>query len=408
MKNALIYCFTYDGHRQVYAQYFIEVLLKRDYRVCLVSDLSEAGIDYSCLAPYHSNSLVEFEWIPDALSISLRDLRKLQDDMDADLTILLEADVHLGLLSQQVLPGYPRLRGKNIGVFIRSTNYIHRSGRYPVPVKLVLQTKAYVKKSLKQILAFWKNDPVLFHEVSLPSFKLLDAALTPDEVFVEARANSFPYHWFPDIIFPLRPDDPDIAHAELTHWQPLLSGFLDANRNKEVLLYFGHGRPYKGYDTLLKLAFEENCCFIHCGVVDVKARFDVDVDHLRENLKMRGLLFETNTYIRSYSAVRLFFEACQYIILPYRKHIGSSGVMLQSVHFGKPVLVPDSGLMAERAQRMHLGLTYRADDEQDLRLKWKMLKDELPGFTAHFAQNKQLFVPEDAKHIFDAVLTSVE
>jgi glycosyltransferase involved in cell wall biosynthesis len=251
-------------------------------------------------------------------------------------------------------------------------------------------------------------DPVLFHEISLPYFKLLDIALTPDEVFVNAHLHIRQYHWFPDMIFPILPDDPSIEQVELERWQPLLSRFLEANQDKEILFYFGLATRYKGYDTLLRLAFEENCCFIHCGLFDPTAKYDDDVEELRSRLRLQGSLFETEAYIQSYSTVRLFFEPCKYVVLPYRNHIGSSGIMLQAIHFRKPVLVPDSGLMAARTQQFQLGLTYHADDNQDLRSKWKMLKNNLASFAPHLIHYQQLFNPENVQHTLESILASME
>jgi len=407
MKKALIYCFSFDGHRQVYTQYFIEALLRRGYSICLVSDSSEAGIRYPYLSAYQSNPSVEFKTIQKARSISLMDFRKLQDDIGVELTVILEADDHLKLLVHQILPGHPRLRGRNIGVFIRSVNYVH----FPKQVHELKFALQYIKSIVFRTInffQFWDSNPFIFHEFFISRFKLLDAALTPDEIFVEAHPHIRQYHWFPDMIFPILPDDPHLEQTELDRWQPLLSRFLEANRGREILLYFGLATRYKGYDTLLRLAFEEKCCFIHCGLFDTTAKYDEDVEELRWRLSSQGLLFETGVYIQSRPTVRLFFESCTYVVLPYRNHLGSSGVMLQAIYFGKPVLVPDSGLMAARTRQYQLGLTYHVDDNQDLKSEWEMLKSDSTGFTPHLIQYQQLFFNENVQHIIDVILDSVK
>jgi glycosyltransferase involved in cell wall biosynthesis len=407
MKKALIYSFSFDGHRQVYAQYFIEALLKCGYSICLVSDSSEAGIRYPHLSPYQSNASVEFKTIQKALLISLIDFRRLQDDIEAGLTIFLDADNHLKLLTHQILPGHPRLRGKNIGIFIRSINYIHLSKWLPAPWFVLRYIKQNVMWLVKNFREVWDADFVIFHEIYFPCFKLLSTALTTDEVFMESHSHR-EYHWFPDLVFPLLPDDPQLEQTELERWEPLLQHFLEANQDKEVLFYFGLATHYKGYDTLLKLACEENCCFIHCGLFDTTVRHDEDVEKFRLYLNSQGLLFETDAYVQSYSAVRLFFESCKYVVLPYRNHSGSSGVMLQAVHFGKPVLVPDLGLMATRTLRHQLGLTYHPGNSQDLKSKWEMLKSDLSSFESHLIQYQRLFIKENMQRAVDTILDSME
>jgi hypothetical protein len=93
--------------------------------------------------------------------------------------------------------------------------------------------------------------------------------------------------------------------------------------------------------------------------------------------------------------------------LPYRRHFGSSGVMLQSVHFGKPVLVPNQGLMATRTQQHHLGLTYYQDDYEDLKKQSKILKETSHNFSIDLARYKQTFSPQRVMEALDTALNRV-
>ena len=52
------------------------------------------------------------------------------------------------------------------------------------------------------------------------------------------------------------------------------------------------------------------------------------------------------------------------------QHLGSSGAMLQALMAGRPVLVPDQGLMAWRVRNFGLGLTYVPGDRRDMRYKF--------------------------------------
>ena len=49
--------------------------------------------------------------------------------------------------------------------------------------------------------------------------------------------------------------------------------------------------------------------------------------------------------------------------------------MLQALHAGRPVLVPDNGLMGCRTETHGLGSTYRHRDWNDLRQKYRLLAE---------------------------------
>jgi glycosyltransferase involved in cell wall biosynthesis len=393
-KNALVFSPILDGHRQVYAQYLIESLLKRDYQVYLVSEKSEVQKNYPYLSSYQSNPNVKIVGIKEDYRISSWDFRKLQDRFKIDLTVFAEADEQLKLLNYQLLPGYPRLRGKNVGIFIRSINYIHFPKQAPSVWNILL--------SIKHLPKGWHSNPLIFHEFTLPKLKLMDSALTLDEFFVEKHSKT--HLWLPDLVFPLLGDDPIIAQTEISLWEPRLACFLEKNKGKEILLYFGEARQRKGYDTLLKLASEENSCFIHCGLSSYSEKYELDIQDLKNYLDSQGLLFETKAFIQSYQTMQLFFNACKYVVLPYRRHFGSSGVMLQAIHFGKPVLVANQGLMAARTQQHHLGLTYYHDDFEDLKKQWIILKETSQVFLNDLAQYKQAFSPQRVIEVLDTVL----
>jgi glycosyltransferase involved in cell wall biosynthesis len=405
MKKALIFSFSFEGHRQIYAQYFIELLLMEGYRITLAADSSQADKSYPYLEDYRSNALLEFLSIDRLKQFSLRRLRKFQDENKINLSIFLEADDHLKLLSHQILPSYPRLRGKNLGIFIRSVNYIHQSGPAPKFESNWSKFRWFIYHSMRYPIRSWSSNPFIFHEITLPFFSLLDKALTPDEIFFESHNQLNSYEWFPDMIFPYVSDDPGLGKKELERWEPLLKDFIRRNQGKEIIFYFGLATSYKGYDTLLKFAANEKLCFIHCGLFDHQSHYEENVEELRDALSKAGLLFETNSYIQSYSTVKLFFDSCRYLILPYRYHLGSSGVMLQAIHFGKPVLVPDLGLMAARTQRFSLGRTYRHGDFRDLTLKWQDLKNQVDDFLPHLESYKNLYSRENVKTALSKALS---
>jgi glycosyltransferase involved in cell wall biosynthesis len=397
-KNVLLFYPVLDGHRQVYAQYLIESLLKRNAQVFLVTKSSEAKKSYPYITGYQTHPRVKMIGIPEDGKISLLDFRKLQDRLEADWTVFAEADDELKLFNHQFLPGFPRLRGKNIGVFIRTSNYIHT----PKPALTLIN----VFRELKHFSKGWHSNPFIFHEFTLPKYKLIHTALMLDEFFVESHAKF--HQWLPEIVFPLSADDESIDAAETLRWEPLLASFLEKNKGLETIFYFGEAQQRRGYDTLLKLARDEKCCFIHCGRSSYPEKYGEDIETLKMDLDSQGRLFETKTFIQSYQGMALFFMACKYIVLPYRDHLGSSGVMMQAIHFGKPVLVPDQGLMASRTQKHHLGLIYDPADGQNLKKQWAFLKETTNDFSNDLARYKLSFAPLKVFETLAAVFERLE
>lgn len=398
-QNVLIFSPSFDGHRQVYLQYLTESLLKRDCLVYLVSDRTETTKKFPYLDDYHSNPSVKFETVQNALQISLSDFINLQNKLGIDLTIFAEADNHLELLNGQWQLGHSYLRGKNVGIFIRSTNYIHFS-------KPSAGTQFWnALRFIKHLPGSLYSDAVIFHEWALPKFSLLNASLVLDEFFSEKHPRT--HRWLPDISFPLLPDDSEAAEVERQFWEPRLKDFQEKNKGREVLLYFGEAQRRRGYDTLLKLACENECCFIHCGLSSYAEEYTENITELKNKLRAQGLFFETNQYVQYYPTVRLFFEACQYVILPYRNHLGSSGLMLQAVHFGRPVLVPDQGLMADRVKLHQVGLTYNPQNDTDLKTQWNRIRENSANFSDHLTAYNQVFSKDNVLKTLGAVWNQV-
>jgi glycosyltransferase involved in cell wall biosynthesis len=60
------------------------------------------------------------------------------------------------------------------------------------------------------------------------------------------------------------------------------------------------------------------------------------------------------------------FAASDAVLLPYRKHFGSSGVLVQAAMAGRPVIASDEGLTANRVRRFNMGWLFRPGDGASL------------------------------------------
>jgi glycosyltransferase involved in cell wall biosynthesis len=115
-----------------------------------------------------------------------------------------------------------------------------------------------------------------------------------------------------------------------------------------VLLAFGHIRPYKGVDVLLR------------AFADV-AREDPDVtlviagnpwgsfDRYARLIEELGLGGRVRTYLDFIATdnVEAFFEAADVVVLPYTDFQSQSGVGALALHFGRPLVVTNVGGLAE-------------------------------------------------------------
>ncbi len=138
-----------------------------------------------------------------------------------------------------------------------------------------------------------------------------------------------------------------------------LADFKRINNANFIILYFGTAQKRRGYDDLLKLAIDNDACFVHCGIRNYKDTYNYNVDELRGILDKRNKLFETNEFITDTNCIDFFFKSVSHLVLPYdESFLGSSGVMLQALSYGIPVLVRDRGLIGYQVKKYKLGQTF--------------------------------------------------
>jgi len=371
LNNALYFSPYLDGHRASYCQYFLKILIKYFKTIFVVTNNTELSpVHQAMLQPFIDTGQVKLIRIKDEFNISTEEFIALQDKLKVDLTIIQEADNYLSLFNQQIKKDGRRLRGKNIGIFLRSYNYIYRRQIYSSPW-------SYWKDGVhrwKHIDKRWDADSIFFHEFLLPKFHLLDRAICLDEYFV--NQHRLPHVWMPDIYFSLEEENSTNPTAELARYQEPFERFIVENREREKILYFGAANSRRGFDTLLKLAIDENGCFIHCGLATLSMKYQYNVEDMKALLNKEGRFFEIDAFLLSRLAVKMFFQNVNYVVMPYHRHLGSSGVMLLALNYGKPVLVPDIGLMAKRVKDNSLGMVYRHESYEDLRNKFIELKNQ--------------------------------
>ena len=367
MLNALIYSPGFDGHRQVYVFVITHILKDMGFNIYIAGDTKLKISNSFYIDKLKGESEITFintsEYAKGGLGITSQDFLDLQNVLKTDLTIFPEADNHLKLFTSQIFKKKNKLRGRTLGIFMRPFYYYRQLG--------ILDKLKY----LKHIPFRLRNDEYFFYDFFLKKFPILDAALSIDENFVAHH----PYlKWLPDVFQQYAESIMKDEKSGEKIWIEKLNEFKEKNKGKFLFLYFGTAQYRRGYDILLNLAQKTGGCFIHCGLRDNNVKFDYDTNNLRSSLKKDGHLFETNQYLADPLCIEHFFNSVSHLILPYREFYGSSGVMLQALDLGIPVLAPDAGIIGYRIKKHNLGITFKDQNIPSLETQFDHFKNMNP------------------------------
>jgi glycosyltransferase involved in cell wall biosynthesis len=361
---AVIVMPSLQGHRHVYCRAIAGVVRELGYTVVIATPLDEPG-DRRRAGTLGAVVLHDTAPVPEDERCSLAALSALRAAHDAGVLVLAEADEYIPALAELRAGGAQALPGRVVALFIRSTNYVH------APPPSALRSLARRLRGPRQQTA---SDPVVFHETLADG----DAALTAvvlDERFAAAHRRS--HSWLPDIYREFEAIDQE--EAEQAAWGRALESFLAVQRDRPVIVYVGTNQVRRGYDTLVRLAADLDGCLIHCGRLDAgDESLDESTRRFRDTLAKRNALLETVVHYTSPRTAELFLTAARCVVLPYREHDGSSGVMLQAVAAGRPVLVPDRGLMGWRVREFGVGEVYDDGDWAGLRQSFIRLCERGP------------------------------
>lgn len=359
-RSVLIYCPDLPGHRQIYCDVLTDFFLWKGLRVVLAigglqtqSGFEEYSSPY--IEQYRGDPRVAIaalggEAFGPSGAPSWHAIRSLQRDREVQWTFFVDGDaLRSGASLIRTVLGRPRLLGKNCAIFLDAT-FLY----YPIPSR-GSSTLRFLRG-----LVWWSRMQLresLFYRVILRRIWDFDVCFFPDGNFVQEFGYK-EYHYLPEIHRSFRfKDRDDSAHEDALRDY---HGFLRANSGRDVVLYFGNAEQRKGYDSLLKLVHDhEDLVFVHCGRHATAETYDYPVDELKEDIKESGRLFEfLNRYVTSQKLIDELFSSCKFLLLPYRNHYKSSGILIQAVDHGKPVLVPDVGLMNSLLAENGIGSTY--------------------------------------------------
>ncbi len=388
--RVLLYAPELQGHPQVYCRVIGDILLEAGHEVVIASGVDEDdwAARWRDLRPFAENSRVRVvdtrRWAQRAGNVRLRaeELAGLQRDLAVDSSLLIDYDRYLMVECRRIAAGEaPRLHGRNAAIFSDTCEWFPGENPYTG------ERRRWVGPSIRKTLSVWKRALVnrtesirYFYEEVLLTRRPMDSIIVKDERVAERYGP--PVYWMPEIykVFGAR-----TGEKRMGDWDALanpIRRYVEQAGPSNVLLFFGTGAWYKGYDLFLRLAeIEPSIHALHAGASErseAGKQMGFDTPAIRTRLLEQKRLFETNAYVESEDLVNLVFSRIERFVSTHRLTL-SSGTMLQALDAGKPVLTPGTGLVGHRTLRYNLGMTYRYMDDQDLAAKWRQFRDQPPG-----------------------------
>lgn len=130
-----------------------------------------------------------------------------------------------------------------------------------------------------------------------------------------------------------------------------------------VLLFYGSIRDSKGLDVLIKALKGVSCRLLIAGTPFYGETFDFYRALIDENEIVTTEFIEfTDDDFRD-----ILFQACDYVVLPYKEFYSQSGVFMQAIQYHKPIIATNVSSFSEFVNRYKIGYIAEPDNVDDLR-----------------------------------------
>ena len=415
MRRILLYSPDVIGHPRVYCRVISDALLGTDCDLVLAMGFTDdVSLDDSPdLWPLKARpgvTIVDTRSFSAGASPHLRaeELLKLQVAHGVETTLFIEADKSNDEFRRIASNLAPRLHGRNIGIFAKTAEWYPGEDSFTGErLRLQASTVRTTLGNLKRAVFHRKRTARYFYEKIILGANVLDELIVKDERLADWYGP--PIHWLPEISRPVDVAESaeDVAEFELRSHE--LTNFLAQNNGREPVLYFGDAAFYKGYDWFLQFVEKvPSACAIHAGRsynLTQAQYFDSGFEQTRIRLKAEGRLYETNSYVHSQRLKELFFSSVRVYLTTHRLALSSS-TMIQALELGKPVIVPDRGLIGHRVKTHSLGGVYKYGDVADLaKVANQMWQSDLTRFKAPIRSFWERFSDEQVQRFFQQRLT---
>ena len=157
------------------------------------------------------------------------------------------------------------------------------------------------------------------------------------------------------------------------------SNYEDENKKMIKALYYGGTRFDKGVDILLEALkyTKENIELIIAGKEEQFSNEFIEekVQFLTQHKFILDINFISDEKSEEY------FNKSDIIILPYRKHFrGESGVFIQALTYGRPVIVPNIIHFKKVLSKYKNGITFECENPHDLAKKIDFIVNNIDEF----------------------------
>jgi hypothetical protein len=410
MKRILLYSPDVVGHPRVYCRVIADALVSVPCQVVVAMGFSdEIGLnDSRDIQPLSSRAGVE---LIDTRTVSrtgqphltVEELVELQMHFDISTTLFIEADKSKAEFLRIAAGEAPHLQGRNLGIFANTAEWYPGEDSFSGQRRsLLAPTVRTTLGNIKRAIFHRRGAAHHFYEKIIIQSGVLDEVITKDERLADWRGP--PVYWMPEISRPISVPESAEDAVESARVRSEIERFLTSNQHREPVLYFGDAAYYKGYDLFLEfVASTPSTCAIHAGRpydAQQKSYFRCDVEKLRAQIKREKRLFETNAYVHS-NALKEFLFGCIRLYITTHRLALSSSTVIQALELGKPVLVPDRGLLGHRIRKNNLGDVYDYENLSELRRKAeKLWSTDLGNFSARAKSYWQRFSDESIEVFF--------
>ncbi len=381
--NVLLYAPSLAGHPQVYCRVISRALLDAGHTVIILSPSGKHDwrAQWPPLRPLADEIRVVDvdvrQYVGDLPeSLTAEQMAAIQDQHQVDSTLFIEGDKWARQFRRIAAGDASRLRGRVCAICDRASEWYPGEDPYtgktePLIAPTIRQTAGRIRRRLFN----YSETQGYYYEHVLLRGRVVDALIVKDERI--AQRFGAPVFWMPEIhkVFDTTPHER--RGADWHQFADPIRAYVARAGADNVLLYFGTGAWYKGYDGFLRLALRDpNSFALHAGAPDRREAgkpYAIDVDAARNQLLHQGRLFETNAFVESMDLVDLVFSSISRFVSTHRLTL-SSGTALQALEQGKPVLTPDTGLVGWRTRHFKLGMHYPYGSEDGLLDAWQQFR----------------------------------
>lgn len=418
-KNILLYSPTLGGHPQVYCRVIGDIVLEHDASlIVLTRDIEGLANNWPDLSPLTINKNVQFISTLEYFNcqdgnLTAEQLRQLQVNYTIDVTLFIWPEFFRDEFIRIARGQAKMLCGHNVAIYGGTTKWYPGEEHYSG--KKIRMTDSSVRQILgatyRRFTRPWTIDKYFFEKILIKN-RILDTVLVKDER-VEKKYPDL-VRWMPEIYKTFTSPNKSLPNRtyelEYTLHKPMLKKYLSDVDPDDVVLFFGAGAWYKGYDFFLEfLALANSAVGIHAGSGirhDEGKVFLGDPERLRIDLVSGKRLYETGKYVESQDLIDLVFRSTRRFVSTHRLTL-SSGTMLQALDYGLPVLVPNSGLVGYRARANNLGETYQYGDYEDMARQWdKFRKIPIERYASSISTYMEQFSRENLSKLFVDVLVN--